>query len=73
MTWMHDALEKGREMTMKALVQTRIDAALKEEVDKVLKPLCLHPGIVIRAVFTQIARERKLPDNLFVPKAVKNE
>jgi len=54
-------------MTANALVQARIDRAVKEEAATVLSAMGLTVSDAVRLMLTRIAREHKLPFNPLIP------
>ena len=56
-------------MSANALVQTRIDIAVKEEAAKVLASMGLTVSDAVRLLLTRIATEKQLPLTPLVPNA----
>ncbi|MDQ5908328.1 MAG: DNA protein [Pseudomonadota bacterium] len=54
-------------MTANALVQARIDRAVKEEATIVLSAMGLTVSDAVRLMLTKIAREHTLPFNPLIP------
>lgn len=54
-------------MAANALVQARIDGAVKEEAAIVLAAMGLTVSDAVRLLFTKIAREHALPFDPFIP------
>lgn len=56
-------------MAANALVQTRIDATVKEEAATVLAAMGLTVSDAVRLMLTRVAREKALPFEPLVPDA----
>lgn len=56
-------------MATNALVQARIDGAVKEEAATVLAAMGLTVSDAVRLLLTKVAREHTLPFDLLVPNA----
>ena len=56
-------------MSANALVQTRIDGAVKEEAAAVLAAMGLTVSDAVRLLLTRIAREHALPFDPLIPNA----
>ena len=56
-------------MPANALVQTRIDSAIKKEAAAVLAEAGLTVSDAVRMLLTRVARERDVPFDLFRPNA----
>lgn len=56
-------------MAANALVQARIDAAVKDEAAAVLAAMGLTVSDAVRLLLTKVAREHTLPFDLLVPNA----
>ena len=56
-------------MPANALVQTRIDSAIKKEAAAVLAEAGLTVSDAVRMMLTRVARERDVPFDLFRPNA----
>jgi DNA-damage-inducible protein J len=56
-------------MTANALVQTRIDARVKEEAAAVLSDIGLTVSDAVRLLLTRVARDKALPFELLTPNA----
>jgi DNA-damage-inducible protein J len=60
-------------MTINALVQTRIDEAVKQEAAAVLKDMGLTVSDAVRLMLTRVAREKTLPFDVRTPNATTKE
>lgn len=60
-------MQKGIDMAANALVQTRIDGAVKEEAATVLAAMGLTVSDAVRLMLTRIARDKALPFEPLVP------
>ena len=56
-------------MTTNALVQARVDEAVKEEASAVLATMGLTVSDAVRMLLTRVAREKALPFEPLVPNA----
>jgi DNA-damage-inducible protein J len=54
-------------MPANALVQTRIDSAIKEEASAVLQAIGLTVSDAVRLMLTRVAREKALPFEPLIP------
>ncbi len=62
-------IEKGIPMTANALVQARVDGAVKAEATAVLAAMGLTVSDAVRLLLTRVARERALPFDPLIPNA----
>lgn len=60
-------------MATNALVQTRIDGAVKDEAATVLKEMGLTISDAVRLMLVRVAREKTLPFEVRVPNALTRE
>lgn len=60
-------------MATNALVQTRIDGAVKEEAAAVLREMGLTVSDAVRLMLIRVAREKALPFDVRAPNAVTRE
>ncbi len=60
-------------MATNALVQTRIDGAVKDEAAAVLKGMGLTVSDAVRLMLMRVAREKTLPFDVRTPNAVTRE
>jgi DNA-damage-inducible protein J len=67
----YNAMQIRRDMTMaaNALVQARIDRAVKEEAAAVLASMGLTVSDAVRLLLTKVAKEHALPFDPLVPNA----
>ena len=56
-----------KDLVAKALVQTRIDAEVKEQATVVLESMGLTVSDVVRIVLTRVAKDKALPFEMRVP------
>lgn len=54
-------------MAATAIVQARMDPALKEEATLILEAIGLTPSEAVRLLFTRVVAERAFPMELLVP------
>ena len=62
-------MQKGMSMAANALVQARIDGAVKEEAAAVLSAMGLTVSDAVRLMLTRVAQEKALPFEPLVPNA----
>lgn len=60
-------------MAANALVQTRIDGAVKDEAASVLKAMGLTVSDAVRLMLVRVARDKELPFDVRTPNAMTTE
>jgi len=63
----YNVIHGGYKMPANALVQTRIDSAIKEEASIVLQAIGLTVSDAVRLMLTRVARDKALPFEPLTP------